>query len=141
MAGRARRLVIAVEHEEFVMIERGWFPPICVVTLAAARAEIAMNPILRSGVAGSAPAPRVFTQQRVRERMAAAQRELSSLVIAMAGHAVLSGQLLVERNLGSGMLNWRAFGCTKPDIPHRVADDASLCGGPPKGGVACETVL
>ena len=82
-------VVIAIQHEELVMVERSGLPAFRAVALFATHAEIAMNVVLWSGVASLAAIPCSCTQQRMRERVLAAQSELPSLVIAVAGQAIL----------------------------------------------------
>ena len=82
----------------------------------------------------------VPARKAVRERVLAAQSELASLVIGVAGHAILLDQLLVESHLNSLSGNWHAFGRAQSDIGDSVTGDASLRGRAAKGCVAGETV-
>jgi hypothetical protein len=133
--------VIAIQHEELVMVERSGLPAFRAVALFATHAEIAMNVVLWSVVASLAAIPCSCTQQRMRERVLAAQSELPSLVIAVAGHAILLDWPLVESRLNGRLGNWHAFGRAQSDIWHCVTGDASLRDRAAKGCVAGETVL
>ena len=79
-------------------------------------------------------------QQCVSERLAAELGELGPLVVAVAGHAVLFDQLLVERDLDGAARDRHTLGGLQPDIGHGVALGTARrrCAAP--GAVAGEAV-
>ena len=78
------------------MVEHSGLPAFWLVTLPATYAEIAMDVVLRRGVAGLAAIAQSRAQQRVRERLTTDLREIRSLVAAVARHAVLLYELLMK---------------------------------------------
>jgi len=110
------------------MVERGGLPAFRFVTLPATHTEISMLIVRGRGVASLAPLPDRWAKQRMRERFAAALGKLGCLVIAVAGHAVLLDQSLMERGFSNRLFKWSALGRAHSDVGQEVAFDAPLGG-------------
>lgn len=78
------------------MVKYSRLPAFWLVALPAAYAEIAMDIVLRRGVAGLAAIAQSGAQQRVRERLTTDLGEVGSLVAVVARHAVLLYELLMK---------------------------------------------
>ena len=122
------------------MLERRRLPGLPGVALAAADGEIAVDVVGRRGVAGLARLAHVCLQQGVGESLAADLYQLRSLVIAVAGHAVLLDQLLVERRLHLRLRDRHALGRAQTDVGKGMAGDASRRRRTAQGRMAGEAV-
>ena len=108
------------------MVERGGFPVVLTVALLAVARDLTVQVVGRRLVATLALFPYRGAQQQMRERLATALRELRCRMVAVAGHAVLLDQLLVERGFQAALGKWGALAGTQPNVGQGVARDAPL---------------
>lgn len=119
MTRRASSVVVAIQHEEPGMIERGRLPVLRCVTLAATDAEGSMNAVRGRLVTGLALIPDWRAEQRMGE-LVLAMGQFQTCVVAMTVRAALPGQFLVEGGLDGCLGERDTLGGSQPDISNRV---------------------
>lgn len=125
MAGHAAGIVVAIKLEIFAVIERRRCPLILVVALAAVAGNLPVQRVGRRFVARLALLERRLLQQGMIE-MLLRPETLHACVVAMAGHAVLVDQLLVERRRGERLGD--GFACCRQmaDLGRLMAGNTAL---------------
>lgn len=96
MAGHTSSVVVLVQYEQLVMLERCGFPRVLVVALLAIARNLTVQAVSWCLVATFALFAYRRAKELMRERLATALGEPWSLVIAVAGHAVLLDQVPME---------------------------------------------
>ena len=91
--------MVAVEYKILVVVKGGGGPFLLRMALQAVAGNLLVQRISRGFVAGLALIARGFLKQVVVKR-AGAGKALDTGMVAVAGHAVLAAQLLVEGGLG-----------------------------------------
>lgn len=132
MTSGAGGLMVTVEQEIPVVVVGRGSPPFLAMALGAVAGDVPMDRVLRCAVAGLTLTTRGDPQQVMVE----SSRVVIALhpgVIAMAGHAVILDELLVEGGRGQGFGDGLRCRGQAADIRGLVTGDAALGGGPVKG--------
>lgn len=124
MAGRTLGRVIAVKHEEFVVVESRRFPFLLAVALRAVAAKLLMQRIGWRFVACLALRARCRVQQGM-VKMSLWPEALHAGVIAVAGHAILVNELLVKRRCRKRLGDRQTRRRQAADVFRFVAGDAT----------------
>ena len=132
MASGAGNVMVAIERKVLVVVKACWSPLLLRVTLKAIAVDFLVQGVLWLLVARLALVTRLFRQQTMVE--AALQVvALHASVIAVAGHAVLTDQLLVKRRCRARLDNGQASRRQAANISHLVTGHAPGRAGTSQG--------